>query len=438
MTSTPRHAFCHPLARPLCRWPWLCAALLAACSQAGVKGQSASDANGGSENENTPGSVGSGTLAPLRGVVGGPGNHYTLVGRFDSSQGDQVSFAFANSKVGARFSGTQTVSVSLAGDGNDTYQAVLDDANGIVLAPNASMQPNTLLIASGLDPTVTHTLWFIKRTEGYATANDGSEQHTGTASFFGFLLDGAGAFQDPPQTYARLIEAIGDSGFTGYGDANVSAPGAPTCVFTPASEDATQSVPALTATLLGAEVMNISAAGKGIYTSVYQPDPNEQIPQLYLQTLPPNVSPAYAFGGATVDAVIVQGGSNDLAGAYGSGTLPDPNAFIASYTSLLATIRQYRPSAPILCAVSPSADGNDIVTLTTAMNAAVANRAAAGDTQVSVYNFFTGDANGWTTYSDASYALGLGSGCEGHPSPAGAAFLSARLANAVRAAWSGE
>lgn len=387
-------------------------------------------------NPNEPASA----RAPVQaGIVGGPNNAYTLVGRFDTSQPDRLTFAFANSKVGARFVGSQ-LSVTLATSGNDTYDIAIDDRPSTVLAPPAAAatQPSTYLLANDLAPTTAHTVWLTKRTESNVTANDKSGMQTGACTFFGFSFGADGHFvQSPnnaaqiltPGTKSRLIEMVGDSAFTGYGVLQTIAPGqGNTCAFNPNQQDAMQSIPHDTAVLLDAEVLNISSAGKGILRSVYNTDPNSQMPTIYQKTVWPNAAPLWGFTDPNVAAVVVQAGSNDLAGAFNAGAFPDPNAFIATYAKFLADIRSHRPQAAIVSVITQGAQDQDKATLRNAFQAAIAQRTAAGETGLYLYDYFQNDPNGWTWYADASSHLGLGSGCEGHPSAAGASFLAGRLA----------
>jgi len=144
-------------------------------------------------------------------------------------------------------------------------------------------------------------------------------------------------------------------------------------------------------------------------------------------------TPVYEFEPLPVDAILFNGGSDDLVGDYGKGAFADANVFIAKYTEMLTDMRAHYPTAIILGVITPNAVDGDKVALTDAITAAVNARTAAGDSRVFVFNYFAQDPSGPQNYTEADAALGLGHGCQGHASDAGAAFLAGRLAEFLRA-----
>lgn len=377
------------------------------------------------------GPVGEGNRVVAIGTLGGPDNAFVLVGRFDTTVPNAPRFSLPNSRIGATFSGT-SLGLLLACDANDAL-AVQVDGNApsvVYLHPNG--QPSVYPVASAL-AAGNHTVWLTKRTESYEVDQRNANVRTGTITFSGLVLDTGAAVGPPPAPRGHLFVALGDSSFTGYGVDQLQTGGI-SCVFSPNTQNALLSVPGQLADLLGAEVINVSASGKGIAQSAYDLNNlTDQLPALWRKTVPPASAPAYAFPALDVDAVLVSAGSDDLVGAYGVGVISSPAAFVATYTALLSDIRSHYPRALLVGLVNPNAIGSDKTTLTSLLTQAVASRNAAGDANVFVFDYFAGDANGWASYNDADAALKLGHGCQGHASPAGSLFLAQRLAAFLRA-----
>ena len=375
--------------------------------------------------------AGNANSIPYVGALGGQGNAYRFVGRFDLSNPHAVRFSLPNSKFGATFTG-DTLGLMLTGDGTDFLSVIIDNGpeHVVATAPTAAMTLYPVATGLGAGP---HTAWIIKRTEAYEVSQVDPNAHTGTLSFGGFALSPNATLGAPPAPRSHLVVALGDSGFTGYGVGQLTTDTV-TCVFTPNTQNALLSVPAKLADLVGAEIINVSASGKGVAASAYDPtNPNNQLPAMWQMVVPFAKTPAYNFEPLPVDVVLFGGGSDDLVGDYGKGAFADTNVFIAKYTALLADMRAHYPSAIILGIITPSAIDGDKVALTQAITAAVNARIAAGDSRVFAFDYFAQDPNGPQSYADADTALGLGRGCQGHASDAGAAFLAGRLADFLRA-----
>jgi lysophospholipase L1-like esterase len=355
--------------------------------------------------------------------------HYTFVGRFDSADPNAVRFSFMNSKIGVQFTGTQ-LAVRLADTGFDMFNVVIDGAAPIVLAAQPNTVPQLYPVAAGLTAG-THTAWMTKRTEATQRDKITPTHATGAVRFAGFVLGADGTFLPPPAAKARLIEALGDSSCTGYGVDQTVHSSADACNYSIATQNADASVFAFAAQALDAELVNLSTSGRGIYTSQWDPnDLQNQLPSIYKWTVSPNPTPAWSFTGYTPDVVIINAGGDDVIGTAGNGALPDPNAFVQIYTQLLADIRAHYPKAQIVAALGSGLFGQDKVTITNAINLAIAARTAAGDTQLSLFDYFGDKPNGWTTYADAGATLLYG--CEGHASTAGSKFLGEKLAAFLR------
>jgi lysophospholipase L1-like esterase len=392
-------------------------------STAGIGGGSTVGGDGGGEAHETP------LVTPVA-VVGGDGNRYTFVGRFDMANPNAPRFSFLGSKIGVQFTGT-SLAVSVADTGYDYFNAVIDGGPAIIVPSQPSTGPQTLPIASNLPPGK-HTAWLSKRTEASQRDKVDTTRAAGVVTFNNFVLGPDGAFLSAPAPKPRLIEALGDSGCTGYGVDQLMHNGADACNYTLATQNADATVFAFAAQACDAEVVNLSASGRGIYDSQYNPNNlKSQLSYVYQMTIAPNAQPAWGFTGYTPDVVVINGGGDDVFGESGRGAFPDPAAILSTYTQLLANIRSHYPKALIVAAIGAGAFGQDKVTISTAIQQAIAARAAAGDTNVTFFDYFNGSPNGWSSYSDAAGTFFYG--CEYHASAAGSKFLGDQLATFLKA-----
>lgn len=415
---------------------WMCSGarmflmlgLMAACASKGS--QNASDTGSSTDGDSSDGNgTHSGNPVDENGVekkIGyawGPNQSYFLVGRFDLSNPNCATSSLLGSRIGVRFSGTSLALVA-SDTGYDSLNVYIDGAatpQVVALAPSTT--PQTYPIATTL-AAGEHVAWFSKRTEGWQKDKLDTSKTTGAISFYGVTLASGGTLLKPPAPKNRLIEAIGDSGCSGYGVEQISTNAAP-CQYTVGTQNADQSLFAYAAQATQAEVVNTSVSGRGVYNSYWIQDVNFQLPYYYPQTVSPNPSPVWNFTSYVPDVVVVDAGGDDLFGNSGEGTFPDASAFLAAYTKLVTDIRGHYPQALIVCALAAGASGNDKITLGTPIQQVVAARKAAGDANIAYFEFFTGNPNGWTSYADAASVFGYG--CEGHPSAKGAQFLGQRL-----------
>lgn len=424
------------------------AGALSADGQTGAS--TASQLPDGSAGTPTPGGAQSAndTIVAVPNVVA----NYTTTGRFSATNGNSLTFALPSSRIGGRFTGT-TLALSLSDTGYDHFDVTLDgntfvaptyvaqtgclalaeaqaqssnaNATSGCIATTPSTIAQTYVVATNLPPGQ-HTVWLTKRTEMYQGSGTGA---VGQTSFYGFVLDANATLLTPPSPRPRLIDFVGDSGFTGYGAAQLMHNSNDYCDFTPGNQDAAASVPYLTGALLNADVVNVSSSGQGVVNGVYDTNKAHLLPVLYEETLPPATSPAFDFSVRQADVVVLAGGGDDLIGASGSGHFADPNAFVAGYVAWLQKIRSHYPKARIVCALTSGAQTGDIATLGGALQQAVQT---AADPNIVYYSFFMNETT-LTTYSDIAAKCGFDYGCKYHPSPAGAQWLAGRLAAFIRA-----
>jgi lysophospholipase L1-like esterase len=391
----------------------------------GVGGSGALPSTGGGT-ANNGNAAPTAPAAPTYVPVTGP-DRFTWVGRFNLANPDAVPFTFLSSKVGVRFTGT-SIAMDLSSVNTDGFNVVLD---GNALPPLRVAKGTAVRypIASGLAEG-THVLWLTKRTEFNQAGNTVMTLHN-------LVLDANATFLTPPAPRARRIEAIGDSGFAGYGVDGLYVPGNPNfpqCPYSIPTQNGDLSVPSHVARALDAEVINLSWSGRAVVSSQFDSNPTHQLPVIHEQLVGNNPALPYDFK-QQVDVVILSGGANDFIGTSGSGTVPDINKFVQTYTDWLLRVRGHYPRATIVAAVGANAKQTDRTSFIDYLKQAVQRAQAAtpaGDPNILFFDYFANDPNGWTNYSDVAGAGGLAWGCNYHPSVAGSAWLANRLVAAIR------
>jgi hypothetical protein len=331
--------------------------------------------------------------------------HY--IGRFASDTAtNQMQFAWSGAAAEVAFTGTglqaQVGDTNVVYKDNEVAHNVLDvavDGNwiqSIVLGVGLS----SIDLATNLAPGQ-HTLRIIKRTEALV----------GTSVLGGFVpIDGN--LMTPPKAAAYQIAFYGVSNETGYGDlASVTV--ADMCTFSYATEDSDKAYPAIVAASLGAELTNISYAGKGIINNGYPLYDPQPLPSLYNLVDPSNPNLTVDFSGPEPQVVGVDLGGND----FDNGT-PDAYAFTQAYTQFLTTLRQRYPHVPIICVMSPMMIGDNRTNMGTWINDAIQARSQAGDDNITFLPF---DVYTGTTY-----------GCNYHPSADLQASMATVFAQQVR------
>lgn len=408
--------------------PWLCACTVIFPGDSGkVDAQNRSSVASSQDANSTDASAAS-TLAPVTSRF-----PFSVVGRWDETDSKGIRFRFGGLKMNVAFTGT-SLAADITDTGTDYFNVIVDGNVMPTMVLNANDRTRHTVVSNlAAGP---HVASLVKRTE----ALSGFAPQTGIVQLQNFIVDAGAQLLDPPALQKRRIEAIGDSGFTGWGVETVVMDTAHDCDGNNGSiEDSQKSIPAQAALALGADIINLSVSGAGVVESVINLDPNFTLPITSVETLPPNALLTYAFpADEQVDVVLLSAGGDDLFGAYGSGASRDPNKLLATYTMWLQSIRQKRPHALIVNCISQSAADQDKITLRNLYTQAIAAAAGpSGDSNMVVYDYFLGSP--YQTYNDvaSASALKLYWGCEGHPSYAGAQWLGNRLADFVRTkmAW---
>ncbi len=347
-------------------------------------------------------------------------------GRVDRHDPAGPYLAWPNTAVALTFTGS-SLAVTLSDQQGAANNVPCDSLFDVIIDQNAptvlTLEPNskTYPLAANLGPGP-HTAWLIRRTEA----------NTGLTQFLGFQLAPEGNVLSPPTVSTRRIEFVGDSEFPGYGN-EAAVTSQDMCLFSAATENADYSIPKLTSDLLQADFMNISFSGKGVTTNL-DPQDTQTLPLLYGRALPNDQSSSWDFSGWLADVVVVDAGGNDLQGSPTDPTsahLANPAGFVQTYVTFLASIRQRYPKAHIFCVLTSAAQAQERTVLSGAIQQAIAQATAAGDTQVSYFDYFANDPTN-QSYGDAATNENLAYGCDYHPSRAGSEFLAARLAAAIK------
>jgi lysophospholipase L1-like esterase len=268
-----------------------------------------------------------------------------------------VRFAWSGSGLVARFYGTGLGCV--LADPSNYFTVVVDGAP--LRAPFFAGQTREHVLVEGLE-LGEHTVQLLRRSE----AAFGVSEVESVFVLGGHLQSGTPA--------ATTLEVLGDSISCGYGNETSH----PSAVFSASTENHYASYVAILARSLDAEVSTVAWSGRGVVRN-YGDAPEPLMPELYLRTLPDASSGVWPFAD-TVDLVIVNLGTNDF-------TTPGPSldVFVAGYAALLQSVRERRPTTPILSTLGPMLAPLTRNRARAAIERAVTLRREQGDANVHYY-----------------------------------------------------
>lgn len=362
--------------------PALLFAAVVPSASCGSDGAESADAGGGLDARPVDAAPASADAAAPDAVPATPAVYF--VGRYDDTDPDAVRYGWPGTGVVVRFSGTG-ISVRL-NDPARYHTLVIDGVEEPRLATSSGEQLYEL--ASGL-PDGEHTVELYRRTEGFF----------GPTVFLGVELDGTLLAPSPPQ---RRIEVLGDSITCGYGNEGADQ----YCDFSADTENHYQTYGAIAARAVGAELSTVAWSGKGVIYN-YGDDVVEPLPELYDRAIPSDGAVSWDFAWQP-DVVVVNLGTNDVS----TDNDPTETLFVGAYVGLLEQIRNAYADARVLCTVAPLLGGSDQATVEGYIDQAIAERAAAGDTNVARIDLSVA-ADGW--------------GCDWHPSVATHQAMASRL-----------
>ena len=251
-------------------------------------------------------------------------------GRFDFQDPKSPAFDWSATSIEFNFSGTSLT--ILLQDGRNIYNVLIDNQPQVL---KTQMGVETYLLAENLASGRHHAV-ISKRTEAYV----------GAAEFEGLIING-GELEHPPPAPDRLIEFIGDSITTGYGNEGES----PDCWFTPETQNADQTYAAMTARELDAAYTLIALSGLGVIRNLRAESTGsaETAIDFIDRTLGLNPFVTWPADVRVPNAVVINLGTND----YSSEPFPDDEEFISAYMELLAAIRIRYPETEILAIAGP-------------------------------------------------------------------------------------
>ncbi|MFL5344215.1 MAG: GDSL-type esterase/lipase family protein [Hyalangium sp.] len=198
-----------------------------------------------------------------------------------------------------------------------------------------------------------HTVEIVKRTEPYA----------GRIQFLGLSLQGV--LLAPPAPPEKKIEVIGDSITCGYGnEVRIYAPKftEPNTGYHSKNEDISKAYGSLLARRFNAELMTTCISGTGVYRNLNgTTDPTKTFPGLYPRIFPDDEESTWHTSRFVPDLIIINLGNNDFNVIVEGDTLPsapDEKGFKDAYKAFVRQLREYYPSAKIICSVGPMMNDN--------------------------------------------------------------------------------
>lgn len=253
-----------------------------------------------------------------------------FVGRFDGQ--DPLHPAFDWSGVTIEFAFTGTGLTLLLKDGRNLYNVDIDNDQHVL---QTEMGRTTYVLADQLEPG-SHMVRITKRTEAYV----------GAGVFSGLVVSG-GDLLDPPPPKERLLEFIGDSITSGYGNEGDS----PECWFTPGTQNAELSFAGQTAAGFNADYHLIALSGLGVVRNLR--DENAFSSQTAIdfidRALGLNPLIPWPASQSPPTAVIINLGTND----FSSTPFPDEATFVQAYVDLLQAVYLRHPGKPIFAMAGP-------------------------------------------------------------------------------------
>ncbi|MBT8451493.1 MAG: hypothetical protein KJO40_05955 [Deltaproteobacteria bacterium] len=295
----------------------------------------------GTSQDVEPGGMDGGTEVPDAGPS--PVDDVLYLGRFDDSDPDAVRFSWSGSGFAVRFRGTGARATFRGGR---SFTVVVDGDAQPDPFQVSDVAGEAYDLASNL-PDGEHTIEVYRRTEA----------SNGPTVVVGVEVDGEPLSVPRP---TRQLEIVGDSWSTGQGVESSNE------VCDSSAQNHFVTWGAIAARAVDAELSTVAWAGKSIVREPMLP--------LYDRVIGTEDGSTGTI--RTADAVFVSLGANDFV----AGELP--TEFVPAYVSLLEQIRLQHPDALIACIWPQLPDPSETALARSAIDAAIAERAAAGDAQV--------------------------------------------------------
>jgi hypothetical protein len=257
-------------------------------------------------------------------------------GRIDFNDPKHPVFMYSGVKIRMAFTGTAVtgtaVSVLLKDDSaRNRFNIRLDSSEFTLITHKGD---SVYLIADSLKNAV-HNLEITRITEW----------HGGNTVFLGFMITGNGLVRVFPRE--RKIEFIGNSITCGYGSEGKSRDEH----FTYKTQNCLHTFAAYTSGNLNADFIMVCRSGIGIYQS-YGGDTRFAMPLLYEEVV--SGSPRkWDFKKFIPDVVVIELGANDLSSKV------DSIKYTDAYLGFLGKLREYYPTAKIVCVSGPGGMNDD-------------------------------------------------------------------------------
>ncbi len=265
--------------------------------------------------------------------------HIQYDGRIDFSNAEAPLFAYQGVSITCKFIGTELWATleNLEKGGKrftNYFVVIIDGCEDKVLRMKRGKHEYCL--CSDLERKE-HTVQLFKRTEA----------KVGKTIFTGFSVDASTLLPLPPKP-KKLVEFIGDSWMTGYGN-EVSIPKEPNTGFNSKNEDYYGAWPAIISRKYGVRQMCTAISGRGVFRN-NTGSSTVSIPNIYDRTLPTQNEPKWDFQKDPADLVFINLSAND----FFPETEPNPvllrhQDFVDSYVKFCLTIRETYPKAKIVC-----------------------------------------------------------------------------------------
>ncbi len=249
---------------------------------------------------------------------------------------------WTNSGFTVKFEGT-SLTASLAADvvaaGNYAYLNVYIDG---ALVPSATVK----LDSSSKSYALAADLPFGEHTVEVRKRNEAAYSDSSSVTVKSVTTDGT--FLAAPAAPSRVIEFVGDSITSGFGNLVTDGSGD----YTSDTVEGTLTWAVLAAKMLGAEANVLSRSGIGYCRNVVMHGrPDNSFYDYYTQTaaLPEGTvsSAAWDFENHPSDVIVINLGSNDSGGTYNGGAVPDA-VMTSEAVAFLELVREKNPHATII------------------------------------------------------------------------------------------
>lgn len=321
------------------------------------------------------------------------------IGRVDARDPNAARFAWSGSGLVATVNGAK-ISVKLQNEGTTSatfFQPVIDGNVGQRFQVNYGAA-ETVVLGDGFSEG-DHTVELYRDTEGML----------GNSVFLGFV---DGTVKGAPPALGRLIEVVGDSISTGYGNLGneVHPPWESTCTFSLATASAYQSYASKLGRALNAEVSIIARSGWGIYRDLGG-SMDGVLPSVYKNTVGTQAAPTWDFK-RKADAVIINLGTNDAG-------IGDPGKpYEDAYVEFLKTVRDHYPDAWVFMTIGSMTNEPTLTQMRTHLTNVVAAVSAGGDKKVTTIDLATQDTTS--------------TGCDYHPNVAEHEVIASALLPTIK------